>query len=182
MTDRHHQTFASALLASIMLAGCGQAPPAADKYVPSATIQELMDAFVDPAADVLWNAVSTTSDADGTREVQPTTPEEWLDLRRAAIVIVESANLLAVPGRRVASGSKTMDGEAIDVPAIQQRVTAQHDDMVRFAAALRDIGGKLIVVAEKQDVEALTDLGGVLDTVCEGCHRVFWYPESPLIP
>jgi hypothetical protein len=191
MSQRRNFILACSVVVSTSMASCGQspAPPpvtgklasTANQYVPAATIQELMGVLIDPAADQLWDAVSITTDASGTHETRPYFPKEWQELRRAALVIVESANLLAVPGRRVALSAKTAEGEDFDLPLIQQRVDTRHNEILGFAAALREVGGKLVVATEKQDVEALTELGGTLDTVCEGCHRAFWYPEQPPI-
>ena len=61
-----------------------------------------MDAFIDPAADHIWDAVAITVTAKGREEKYPRTDEEWKELRRRAIQIMEGANLLLVPGRRVA--------------------------------------------------------------------------------
>ncbi len=171
-----------------LLVGCGESPPpvaatkpepASSYYVASATLQELMDSMVDPAANQLWNAVSFRADASGTHEIKPTTTEEWHQLRRAAIVIVESANLMAVPGRRVAVGSTTQAGADLDVSAIQKRVATRHEELMGFAAGMRDIGGKLVTAADQKNLAALDELGGELDTICEACHKSFWYPEQP---
>jgi hypothetical protein len=153
--------------------------PLAIAYAPASTLQEIMDSVVDPAADAIWDAVSFTSDASGTHEKKPTTAEEWHQLRRASVVLVESANLLAVPGRKVAVTSKTLVNEDLDLAAIQQRLDTRHAEFSALASALRDVGLKLIAAADRQDVEAITELGGKLDEVCEACHRPFWYPEAP---
>jgi hypothetical protein len=78
-------------------------------YTPTATIKDLMDSIVDPSADVVWNAVMTSVDASGTEDKFPRTDEEWADVRRGAIRLVESSNLLLVPGRHVAGpGEKSV--------------------------------------------------------------------------
>lgn len=140
-----------------------------------------MDSVVDPSADFIWNSVSTVSDESGTHEKQPRTDEEWSEVRRHAIVLAEAANLIAVPGRRVANGSTTVeDKEALDVTTIQQRLDTRHEELVVFAGALREIAVKLVAAADKKDPIAITESGSALDDVCESCHKVFWYPE--LVP
>src|SRR5262245_29221509 len=78
------------LAALLALAGCQkEAPTTADApALPAAqtqptlkvtaTIQDLMQSEVDPAADFLWASVSTTVSGKGTEEHQPRTDEEWL--------------------------------------------------------------------------------------------------------
>lgn len=151
---------------------------AGSPYQATATFQEVMDAAVDAPADYIWNAVSTISDETGVHENQPRTDEEWHEFRRRAVLLAESANLMSVPGRRVATGDKTLEAqEALPVAEIQQRLDSNHDALVGFAGALREVSLKLVAAADKRDVAAITDLGGTLDQVCESCHMVFWYPE-----
>lgn len=158
------------------------AAAASGPYKPVATLQEIMDSVLDFASDYIWQAVSATSDEKGIHEQQPRTDEEWHEFRRRAILLVESANLLAVPGRRVAVGSKTVEGgDPLEVQQIQQRLDTRHDEFVGFAAGLRDISLKLVEAADKRDVAAITELGGTLDEVCEACHKVFWYPDQPQV-
>src|SRR5215470_1992379 len=63
------------------------------------SIKEIMESIIDPSADVLWGAVGTIMDKEGVQELIPKTPEEWLDVRRAAVRIIEGGNLLMMPSR-----------------------------------------------------------------------------------
>ena len=55
-----------------------------------ASIKDLMDSVIDPSADVLWGAAGTIVDKDESiQELSPKTPEEWLEMRRAAVRIIE---------------------------------------------------------------------------------------------
>jgi hypothetical protein len=102
--------FSHASIAALLLTGCtprdgvvaseGSQQAA---YRPTATIQDLMDSEVDPAADFIWDSVGTVITAAGTENRQPRTDEQWSELRRKAIILVEAANLLLIPGRHVAN-------------------------------------------------------------------------------
>jgi hypothetical protein len=178
----------AALGAFTLLSACTRAPQppaaatdniAASAYKPSATFQELMDSVVDTSADYVWHSVSTTVDAKGTHETRPQSDADWHGVRQRAIQIVEAANLIAVPGRRVAYDSRTVEtNDPLDVANIQQRLDARRDELVGFAGALRDIGSRLVAAADRHDVDALSELGSTLDEVCEACHKVFWYPDQ----
>src|SRR3954470_10659049 len=63
-------------------------------YEPSATIQEIMDSIVDPAADDIWHASVSTVDKNGVHDLSPTTDPGWHELRRRAIQLAEAGNLL----------------------------------------------------------------------------------------
>ena len=148
-------------------------------YQPAATFQEIMDSVVDPSSDYIWNAVSSRIDAKGLHENKPRNAAQWHEFRRRAIALAEAANLIAVPGRRAARGDRTAESnEPLPVAEIQGRLDRQHDQLVGFAGALRDVSMKLVDAADKQDLAAVTELGGTLDGVCEACHLVFWYPPQ----
>jgi hypothetical protein len=42
--------------------------------------------------------------------------------------------------------------------------------------ALRNVGKAAMAIADKRDVQALSDVAEDLDAACEGCHLEFWYP------
>ena len=184
---------ASAFGATLLTGGCAQQQPpaaatqaatqagAASPYQPTATFQEVMDSVVDPAADYIWQAVSTKIDAQGTHDFVPHTTGEWHQLRQKAIVLVESANLIAVPGRRVARGTTTIEDVApLEVDKIQRRLDTQHEQLLGFAGAMRDISLTLLADIDRKDTEAILEHGATLDEVCEACHKVFWYPDQIL--
>jgi len=176
------------LLLASFAANAGGSPAAAspERQTPVATIQDLMAALVDPAADALWAAVSSTTTAAGTEEKQPRTDAEWLAVRREALVLIESGNLLLVPGRRVADpGRKTEDADipGIETPAHIQRAIAA--DPARFVASVRGLraaGLAALSAVDARDPVALTAAGGQLDAACEACHLHYWYPHSPRPP
>src|SRR3954451_24485234 len=60
------------------------------------TVKDIMDAIVDPSADVIWGAVGTVVDETGVHESSPKSDEDWANMHRAAIRIVEGGNLLTV--------------------------------------------------------------------------------------
>jgi hypothetical protein len=63
--------------------------PAQTEFRPTATIKDIMDSVIDPSADELWESVSTTVDATGLHEKFPQTDEEWKEVRRDAIRLIE---------------------------------------------------------------------------------------------
>jgi hypothetical protein len=176
----------------LSLAGCSQGgsreASAGDGHrnlalVPAATIQELMATQVDPSADPLWASVSTVITAAGTEEKQPRTEAEWQTVRRYAVTLVEGANLLTVPGRRVAaSAGKTEDSTTpgIERPEnIQKAIEADPGSFAGAAVVLRDAGVKALAAIDRHSAQGLVEAGGELDSACESCHLKYWYPHSP---
>ena len=56
-----------------------------------------MHSVIDTSADVVWLSVQTVITKDGTVEIRPRTDEEWEHVRRGAITLLESSNLLMMP-------------------------------------------------------------------------------------
>jgi hypothetical protein len=116
----------SILLAVLIVTGCSRTgpPPEAGKVpqhsLPAphsaeviATIQELMEYEIDPAADALWGSVGSITTLEGIVERQPQTEDEWKALRRNAIVLMEATNLLTMTGRDVALVEFPSDGPGV---------------------------------------------------------------------
>jgi len=147
----------------------------------STSIRDLMDSIVDPSADVIWGASGTIVDTDqGIVELFPKTPEAWLDVRRAAVRIIEGGNLLATPGRLSAPpGARSQTpGVELEPEQIITLINRNRAGFNSFAAALRDLGWEALRASEAKSTDALLDVGGRLQEVCEGCHQTFWYPNA----
>ena len=117
--------------------GCTKAAP---EYRTGATIKDLMDSVVDPNADFLWDAVSITSNLQGIVEKSPKTEEEWREVRRHAIALMESTNLLQMPGRSVARPGEKADDPRVELdPAvIQTLIDGDRASWAEHARALYD--------------------------------------------
>jgi hypothetical protein len=164
------------------LVGCERsAPPAAaiaPPFLPKASIRELMDAEVDPSADALWDSVVITITAAGEQDHQPRTDEEWKAVRRSAIRLIESTNLLVMDGRRLApAGAAPVPGEP-STEVLQQRLDANRAAFDGFAQALRNVGLKALDAIDAKDANRLLEVGGEIDEACEACHLVYWYPPD----
>jgi hypothetical protein len=145
------------------------------------TIKDLMVSLIDPSADDLWNAVGTVVDKDeGTIERIPDTDEEWLDVRSAAVRIIEGANLLMIPGREAAPpGTKSeTPGVELEPTEITALINRNRGGFDRHAVALRTLGWEALQVSEAKNADMLLDVGGRIQEVCESCHQAFWYPNA----
>jgi cytochrome c553 len=144
------------------------------------TIKDLMDSIVDPSADVVWGAVGTVVDQEGAHENFPKTQEEWLNVRRASIRIIEGANLLMMPGREAAPpGSKSeAPGVELEPPEITALIRKNRASFDAFARSLQAVGAEAVRASDAQDTASLLEIGGRMQDVCENCHQVFWYPGA----
>ena len=179
------------LMASSSLAIARQKTAAPPTLVPGASnatgdrqvyssIKDIMESIVDPSADALWGAVGTVMDKEGTHELLPKTQEEWLDLRRAAVRIIEGGNLLMMPGREAAPvGTKSeAPGVELEPAQVAALIKKKRKDFNAFAKALQVLGLEALQASDAKNVDLLGDIGGRMENVCESCHQTFWYPQA----
>lgn len=164
------------------------ATPAANKstvvaesnFRPRATLQEIMLSVIDPNIDPIWNSISTVSTAEGVEEIRPQTDEEWATLRNHAITLREVANLLVIPGRKVAHPevSTSTHHTELHAEAIEALINAQWPIFIDRAHALQDAADLAVKAIDAKDVDKLEEVGGIIEHTCESCHSQFWYPDD----
>lgn len=164
---------------SLAIAQQKAAKAAGDRQVYS-TIKDLMESIIDPSADALWGAAGTVIDKQGVQDMSPKTPQEWLGVRRAAVRIVEGANLLMMSGREAApAGTKSeAPGVELEPAEITVLIKKKRKSFDAFAKALQALGLEALRASEAKDVPLLEDIGGRMENVCESCHQTFWYPQE----
>jgi hypothetical protein len=160
---------------TISAGGCSN--PALPAFQPTATIREVMNSIVDPAADGLWDAVEIVATMAGTTKKAPSTDDEWNALRRHAIALAEASNLLLIPGRHVAQpGAQAGDPRAdLHPEEIQVLMTQNPAAWARHASQLHDAALESLAAVDAKDVQQLLNAGDTLDKACESCHQTYWY-------
>jgi hypothetical protein len=123
-------------------------------FKPVATVKQLMEATIDPAADVLWASVGTVVSEKGVEEIAPKNEEEWATVRHSALTLAESGNLLMIGERPKDKG-----------------------DWMKMSQALVDAGVVALKAAEAKNPEALFEAGGQVYEVCKQCHSKYWKEE-----
>jgi hypothetical protein len=170
----------------LMLCGsCGSpqsqpAAPSEPEYRTTATVKDIMDSMVDPAADFIWQSVETVVSAKGVEEKAPRTDEEWKEVRRHAIMLLEATNLLQIPGRHVARpGEKAEDPKVELAPEqIEDMISKDRVSWIKHAHSLHDATMEAFKAIEAKDAEKLLDVGNGIDEACEKCHLQYWYPNE----
>ena len=172
------------LVAASVLAGSAgpapaQPPPATTPYRPVASIREVMNSVIDPSIDIVWDSVKTVIDDGRMTDHAPATDEQWAEVRRHALIVSEAANLLLIPGRPVAPpGAGSMaPGVELAPEDIRKLIDANRDAWNAYAQALQDSLKLALAAIDAKDSQALLDVGEQIDTACESCHQVFWFPK-----
>jgi cytochrome c556 len=150
------------------------------EYRPTATIKDIMDSMVDPGSDYIWDAVETTVSAKGIEEKAPHTDEEWKEVRRHAIMLIEATNLLQIPGRHVAQAGEKADDPKVELAPeqIEDLINKDRAAWIKFAHGLHDASIEALKAADAKDKDKLLEIGNGIDEACEKCHLQYWYPNE----
>jgi hypothetical protein len=104
-----------------------------------ATMKQLMLDLIHPASNDILLAVNRGG---------PKNDSEWVAVRRSALTLEESGNLLTMPGR-----------------------ARDQDQWVKDAKMLADVGSAAYMAAQAKDLTALSPLTEALDASCTTCHK-----------
>jgi len=131
--------------------GAQAAPSAAPVDIESvATVKQIMQGVVSPAANIVFESVGTVVSAAGIEEFQPETDEEWDIVESNAAVLIESAALLM-------SGDRAVDRQ----------------EWATQSQALADAAGILLEAARAHDRDKVLEHGETLYRSCDACHRTY---------
>jgi len=165
-----------------LLTACTAQPPAQSQgdYRINATLKDIMDSMVDPGSDFIWESVATTVSERGVEEKAPKTADEWKDVRRHGIMLYEAANLLLMPGRKVAEEGVKSENPNIELEPhqIEALINADRKAFTDFAHALQDTVIPVLKAVDAKNPEDLLNAGDAIDKACENCHLKYWYPEE----
>jgi len=169
-------------LATLLLVtgGCGRSVPPAPELAPAATIKDLMDAMIDPSAEYLFDTIVEIVDEKGIIDKTPKTDEEWQEVRRRALMLVEAPNLLVAPGRKVAKPGEKAEYPEVELhpEQIQKLIDDDRDAFVRRARRLQDAAMLALKAIDARDKKELFSKLGDVDKACESCHLHYWYPND----
>jgi hypothetical protein len=128
-----------------------------------ANLLQLMRGILYPASNVVF-AAQSDNPADVKPAKQPGTATDplastyggWQAVENASLALVESANLLMIPGRKCANGLAA----PIDNP-----------DWPKFVQGLREAGMKAYEAARSRNQDKILDAADNITTACANCHE-----------
>ena len=181
---QRHAVAAFVLAAASLAAGCSapapEEPPADVPFRPVASIREVMNSVIDPSVDVVWNSVASVVDDKGLTDRAPITDEDWAEVRRHALIVSEAANLLLMQGRPVAPPGAPSQAPGVELPPeeIRALIDKNRDGWNLYVQQLQDSLKTTLAAIDAKNPQALLDAGEQVDTTCENCHQVFWFPNA----
>jgi len=172
----------SFLIISFLICGaCTKAPPAATTdLIRPATIKDIMDSMVDPSGDFMFESVVEIADEHGITRKEPHTEEEWKEVRRHAMVLLEAPNLLTMEGRKVAQPHEKAENPQVELQPdeIQKLIDGDRPAFIRRAKRLQDSAVETLKAIDAKDTTALFHAIESIDKACESCHLHYWYPND----
>ncbi len=131
-------------------AACSDAPAQAQaptRYSAD-SVERLMVGRIEPAADHIWDSVSSTISFEGIDERFPRTDQEWAAVRRSALTLAEAGKLLA-------TGNRSRD----------------NGEWAKRARALVEAALETVKAAEARSPDAILETGEKIYNACIGCHQ-----------
>jgi hypothetical protein len=143
-------------------------------------IEDIMESFIDPSADVVLERrerlsmpgrepapVGTESEAPGV-ELEPAEITALIKKGRRSLDVFSSADLPPDDP----NSATTHDAQGV------QDMSPKTPEEWLNAKALQDLGLEALRGTEAKDVPSLEDIGDRMENVCESCHQTFWYPQE----
>ena len=195
-SDWRIDNWVASLAVAISMCACSKpAPAASTASVPPAlpspqklwgdlkpivSVKELMRDMIDPASDLIFDAVKVEIGKGGTTETVPRTEKDWEKIRIGAVTIAEGVYLLKIPRPFTPPGDENNSTGEHPTELSPAKIKAKLEaDPVLWNAkieALRNVGLEVMEIVKKKDVNELWEAGSNLDQACEGCHLQYWYP------
>jgi len=138
------------IVLTLLAAGACAPDEPASTYRPIGDMADLMNGVVEPAAEVIWDAVGVIVDSAGEHQLAPQTEEDWLALRAAAYTVAESGNLLMMPERALDQGA-----------------------WITMSQTLVEMGQRAIEATDARNLDAIFDVGAEIYYVCTNCHGAY---------
>jgi hypothetical protein len=135
------------LISAIALAGgfsirtIAFAQTPSEPFPPVVSVRQLMLDLIHPSSNDILLAIYRGGPKD---------EKEWAAVRRSAVTLAESGNLLMLPGR-----------------------ARDQDDWMKDAKLLVDVGNSAYKAAQAKDGAALAGLAGAVDASCTTCHKQY---------
>lgn len=128
-------------LAIVLVATAMPAQTASDAFPPAANVKQLMLDLIHPSSNDILLAIYRGGPED---------EKDWAAVRRSAVTLAESGNMLMMPGRARDQG-----------------------EWMKDAKLLVDAGNAAYKAAQAKDSVALAALAPSFDASCTTCHKQY---------
>jgi hypothetical protein len=117
---------------------------------PVASVKQIMNGIVGPAATAVYKAVGSTETAKGVEEWAPKTDAEWEAVGNSAAALIESGNLLLM-------GSRVVDQQ----------------DWVKLTRMMIEGGKQALTAVQAKNAAGVMASGEPINNSCDACHEKY---------
>ena len=136
----------SVCISALLLSGAvAFAQASSEAFPPVVSVKQLMLDLIHPSSNDILLAIYRGGTANGKKD-----EVEWAGVRRAAVTLAESGNMLMAPGR-----------------------ARDQAEWMKDAKLLVDAGNAAYKAAQAKDSKALAALAAALDASCTTCHKQY---------
>ena len=138
---------------------------------------------IDTNADVVWLSVTTVASEKGLVETRPTTDEEWARVKAGAITLAEAANLLMIPGRRVARPGEKSETPGVELEPEEMDALIAKDPpgLLRARQGAVQRGDARRRRPPRRRTPTRSSRSAKRSSIaCENCHKTYWYPNEKI--
>lgn len=139
------------VIAAARTAGVGEPATEAPVVTPVATTMQIMRGITGPNAQTVYDSVGIIMNADGVKEIEPRTDQEWEVVANAAAAVIESGNLLLIGNRALDTG-----------------------DWVKMTKAMMEEAQVALKAAQDKNKDAILEAGSPLNDTCDTCHAKYF--------
>lgn len=147
------------------------AAPAGYTAKPHANLAEVMRAITFPASNSIFDAQTKDPGAPEKESARETTTEKfaylyggWQHVELAAVSLMETANLMAIPGRLCQNG---------------RPVPLEREDFQKGIQGLIEAGQAALKAAKAKNIDQIVDASGLVAESCGACHGVYRDVDIP---
>lgn len=163
------------------LAGALWAMTALAADAPKANLQVTMLTKVNPQGLALWQITNNAIDNKGDIDAKKLKAADWASLLEIGRNLEAAGQLLAASNGIIAAppGAKLQDEGpgGFGAADVQRFLNAKPALFRTHAQELQKTGASIVEAVNKRSIKLLGQMSDSLDTVCENCHKDFWYPE-----
>lgn len=175
----------AAVSAVAMLAACSS-QPADEEEAPASTdptLHEVMLSQIISPANNIWDKTGSAYNDDGLFDLSMVSDEDIAAAAASAGDLKAGAEAMAAldPITVVKPGEDILDAHVeggTNASQVQAYIDADPDTFRNLASTLADHAGEMQQALSEKNSEKAAQLVEGLDSVCESCHKQFWFPET----
>ncbi len=168
----------------LLTAGLAIACASAAENAAPPNLHELMKNVVAVETQAIWDVTNNAMNDNGDPDPSKIKPADWARLSDAAGKVKAAAQKLATaPHVMAAAPGQKIEGEgsapgAFGAKEVQKAMAANPKAFQGFAQQLAGSMDEIVIGSKTKNARKVFDVSLRLDQECEGCHKLFWYPNQ----